>query len=194
MDLPARTITVALDMSKAFDTVNILIEKLLQTSTPGTVIKFVVNYINGRKAYTTFSNHKFIQRRVKAGVPQDGVLSPTLFNIHTADIPTRTALVQVMSYADGIIITSTHTSISAARKYIQPYLHKVYDWTQHNNLIINPDKTTCTLFTPNPAESKNNLGLNVNNKALPMALHPKVLGLTLDPKLPYNAHIQNIAT
>ena len=84
---------------------------------------------------------------------------------------------------DDITITSTYTSMSAARKYIQPYLHKVYDWTQHNNLIINPDKTTCTLFTPDPAEYNSNLGLNINNKALPMALHPKVLGLTLDPKL-----------
>ena len=84
--------------------------------------------------------------------------------------------------------------MSAARKYIQPYLHKVYDWTHHNNLIINPDKTTCTLFTPDPAEYNSNLGLNTNNKALPMALHPKVLGLTLDPKLTYNAYIQNIAT
>ena len=37
---PARTITVALDMSKAFDTVNIhtLIRKLLQTNIPGTII------------------------------------------------------------------------------------------------------------------------------------------------------------
>ena len=99
-----------------------------------------------------------------------------------------------MLYADDITITSTHTSMSAAKKYIQPYLHKVCDWTQHNNLIINPDKTTCTLFTPDPAEYNSNLGLNINNKALPMALHPKVLGLTLDPKLTYNAHIQNIAT
>ena len=32
----------------------------------------------------------------------------------------------VMLYADDTI-TSTHTSMSAARKYIQPYLHKVYD-------------------------------------------------------------------
>ena len=193
---PARTITVALDMSKAFDTVNThtLIGKLLQTSTPGTILKFVANYIKGRKAYTSFRNHKSIQRQVKTGVPQGGVLSPTLFNIHTADIPTPTAPVQVMMYADDITITSTHTSMSAARKYIQPYLHKVYDWTQHNNLIINPDKTTCTLFTPDPAEYNSNLGLNINNKALPMALHPKVLGLTLDPKLTYNAHIQNIAT
>ena len=52
---PAQTITVALDMSKAFETVNIhtLIGKLLQTSTPGTVIKFIASYIKGRKAHTT---------------------------------------------------------------------------------------------------------------------------------------------
>ena len=151
---PARTITVALYMSKAFDTVNIhtLIGKLLQTSTPGTILKFVANYIKGRKAYTSFRNHKSIKRQVKAGVPQGGVLSPTLLNTYTADIPTPTSPVQVMLYADDITITTTHTSMSAARQYIQPYVHKVYNWTQHNNLIINPDKTTCTLFTPDPAE------------------------------------------
>ena len=45
--IPARTITVALDMSKAFDTINIptLIRKLLQTNIPATIIKFIANYI-----------------------------------------------------------------------------------------------------------------------------------------------------
>ena len=33
----------------------------------------------------------------------------------------------------------------------------------------------------------------INNKALPMATHPKVLGLTLDPKLTYSTHIHNIS-
>ena len=44
---PARTITVTLDMSKAFDTINIhkLIKKLLQTNIPDTIIKFITNYI-----------------------------------------------------------------------------------------------------------------------------------------------------
>ena len=150
---------------------------------------FTTNLSNALSAYIVnvhISDHQ--------PVIQGGVLSSTLFNIHTADIPTPTAPVQVMLYADDITITSTHTSMSAARKYKQPYIHKVYDWAQHNNLIINPDKTTCTLFTPDPAEYNSNLGLNINNKALLMALHPKVLGLTLDPKLTYNAHIQNIAT
>ena len=54
-------------------------------------------------------------------------------------------------------------------------------------------RTTCTLFTPDPAEYTSNLDLTINNKALPMATHPKVLGLTLDPKLAYSTHIHNIS-
>ena len=137
---PARTITVALDMSKAFDTINIhtLIRKLLQTNIPGTIIKFIANYIKGRKAYTTYINHTSKQRQFKTGVPQGGVLYPTLFNIYTSDLPPPSAPVQVMAYADDITITSTHTSTSAAKKYIQPYLHKVFAWTKQNNLLLNP--------------------------------------------------------
>ena len=95
-------------MRKVFDTLNAhtLIEKLLQTSTPSTeLIKFIANYIKGRKANTTFTSfrsHKFIQSQVNADVPQGGVLSPNQFNAYTADIPASTAPVQVMLYADDI--------------------------------------------------------------------------------------------
>ena len=98
-----------------------------------------------------------------------------------------------MAYAYDITITSTHTSTSVAKKYIQPYLHNVFAWTKQNNLLLNPDKTTCTLFTPDPAEYTSNLDPKIHNNALPMATHPKVLGLTLDPKLTYNTHIHNIS-
>ena len=67
------------------------------------------------------------------------------------------------------------------------------DKTKQNNLTLNPDKTTCTLFTPDPAEYKSNLDLKINNTVLRMATHLMVLGLTLDPKLTYSTHIHNIS-
>ena len=106
MALPARTIMVALDMSKAFDTINIhtLIRKLLQTNIPGTIIRFISNYIKIRKPYTKYRNHTSTQRQFKTDVPQGGVLSPTLFNIYTTDLSPPRAPGQVMSYAVAITI------------------------------------------------------------------------------------------
>ena len=166
-------------------------QKLLQTKTPGTIIKFIANYIKGRNTYTTYRNHTSSQRQFKTGVPQGGVLSPTRFNIYTTTILPPRAPFQVMAYADNITITSTHTNTSSAKEYIQPYLHKVFAWTKQNNLTLNPEQTSCILFTTDPTEYKNNLDLKINNTTLPMATHPNVLGLTLDPKLTNSTQIHN---
>ena len=56
------------------------------------------------------------------------------------------------------MISPSH-STNTAKKYIQPYLHNVFARTNQNNLILNPDKTTSTLFTPDPAEYTSNLDL-----------------------------------
>ena len=152
------------------------------TNIPGTIMKFIANYIKGRKAYTTYRNH---------ASTQGGVLSSMLFNIYTADLPPPRAGHVLRRWHHHHIYT--HTSTSAVKIYIQPYIHKVFSWTKHNNLTLNPDKTTCTLFTPDPAEYKRNLNLKINNTTLPMATHPNLLGLTLDPKLTYSTHIHNIS-
>ena len=60
MQPPARTIVVVVDVSKAFDTVNIHTHTHRKAATINiipTTIKFSPNYIKGHKAYTTFSNH-----------------------------------------------------------------------------------------------------------------------------------------
>ena len=187
---PARIITVALDMSKAFDTINIhtLIRKLLQTNIPGAIIRFIANYITGRKVYPTYRNHTSRQRQFQTGVPQGDVLSPTLFNIYTSDLLPPSALVPVMAYADDITITSTHTSTSAAKIYIQPYLHKGFVWTSHTksrqNNLHPVHAGPCRIYQQSGPNDK---------QALPMATHPKVLGITLDPKLTYSTHIHNIS-
>ena len=102
-------------MSKALDTINmhVLIRKLLQTNIPGAIIKFIANYIKERKAYTTYRNHTSIQRQFKVASSHPHYLTFTWETYHHAEY-------RFMSCTDDITITSTHTSMSATKKYIQP--------------------------------------------------------------------------
>ena len=84
----------------------------------------------------------------------------------------------------------SHLHTQARVQPINTYNHTYIKWLPgQNNLTLNSDKTTCTLFTPDPAEYKSYLDLKINNTALHMA----TLGLTLDPKLTYSTHIHNIS-
>ena len=88
-----------------------------------------------------------------------------------------------------------HTRMSAAKKYIQPYIHtflsgqkkQSHTKSRQNNLTLNPDKTTCTMFTLDPVEYMSNPDLKINNTALPMATHRKGSGSYLRHKI----HIQH---
>ena len=49
---------------------------------------------------------------------------------------------------NDITITAPHTDIDIAKANIQPYLQDVLKWTKDNDLLLNTDKTTCTLPRP----------------------------------------------
>ena len=156
---PSRTITVALDMSKAFDIINIhtLIRKRLQTNIPGTIIKFIANYIKGRKAYTTYINHTSKQRQFKTGVSQGGAFHPHYLKFtpqiyHHPVHRFRSWSTQTTSPSHP----HTQVRVQPRNTYNHTYI-KFFSWTKQNNFLLNPDKTTCTLFTPDPAEYTSNL-------------------------------------
>ena len=177
-------------MSKALGTINIhtLIRKLLQTKIPGTLIKLLKNCTKGRRVYTTYINYISSQRQFKTGVPQGGVLSPTLFNIYTADIPSPSALVQVMAYTDDMTITSTHTSTTATKKYIQPCIHIVFVWTN-----IKSRQNNLNFIHSRPCRIQVQSELTINNTIIHMTTHPWVMGLTLHQNLTYITTIHNIS-
>ena len=191
---PHRTITVALDMSKAFDMVNlyILLRKIQNTNIPNIIIQYLANYLRGRKAYTHYNNADSAKKQFKTGVPQGGVLSPTLFNIYTSDIPTPPDKVHNTTYADDMTAYSSDAKYKKAEERLQPYLDELSQWTKDNDLKLNPTKTQTTLFTPDPAEYSVNLNLTIDDTRLPMERHPTILGLTLDPKMTFNQHVTNM--
>ena len=60
-----------------------------------------------------------------------------------------------------------------ANVYIQLYLQQLHSCTQYNNLMLNSDKTTCALFTPDPAEYNTMPHLQIDNITLPCKTPPK---------------------
>ena len=141
-----------------------------------------------------YRNYTSSQRQIKTGLSQGGVLSPTLYNIYTADIPPPRTPVQVMAYADDITITSTHISTSEAKKYIQPYLHKVFAKTKQNNLTLNTEKlhsvhsTPCRIKEPSGPQNKQHCTTT-------HGYAPKGSGPYLKPKTHIQpAHSQHIYT
>jgi hypothetical protein len=179
-----RTIVVSLDLSKAFDTVNVhnLIQKLQHTNVTNLIKKFVANYIKGRKGYTLYQGAQSKQQQFKTGVPQGGVLSPTLFNLYTSDLPAPPQNVSITTHVDDMNPSASHANYRIAQNNLQPYLQDIFKWTQKNELILNPDKSTATLFTPHQAEFNTILDLTINNTIIPTVKNPKILGLTLDLK------------
>jgi len=178
-------------MSKAFDTVNIhkLIAKLLDTNIPNRIIKFLSNYLKGRQSYTILQNTESKILKVKTGVPQGGVFSPVLFNIYMSDIPKPPKDVQLEIYADDMNTLSSHNKYEIAEQLIQPYLNEIFEWTKENDLQLNATKSTSTLFTNDQSEFNKTLSLTINNESIPTIKHPKILGLTFDPKLNFGEHI-----
>ncbi|XP_065356050.1 cell division cycle protein 20 homolog [Calliphora vicina] len=104
-----RTILVALDLSKAFDTVShaTLFQDILQSIMPHNTKRWIVNYLSGRQSFVEFRDKCSKPRRVKQGVPQGGVLSPLLFNFYLSKLPVPPQNVEVITYVDDCTILAT---------------------------------------------------------------------------------------
>ena len=189
-----RTVVVAIDLSKAFDTVSleILLKDILQLDLCQPLKKFLAAYLRGRHQYTEFRGCKSKSRVVKQGVPQGGVLSPLLFNLYLSKMPEPPPGIRLISYADDCQALSSHNNIKTICDRLNPYLNTVSAWFKERKLEISAEKSTATLFTTWSNEVSTVLDIKMDNKTVPTIKNPKILGLTFDNMLNFGPHIKNI--
>ena len=183
----ARSILVALDLSKAFDTVchATLLKLLNETGLPGAVVRWLSAYLHGRQAKTLFRDHTSKTRIVRFGVPQGSVISPTLFNFYVSDAPLPSAPILLVSYADDFTLLATGIDPEILAEELNGYLTTLCKFLDDRSLEISAPKCSVTLFTSWTAQHKVHPQVKIADRVLDLKKNPKVLGVIFDPSLTF---------
>ena len=189
-----RTVSVAIDLSRAFDTVDhqLLLDDINQLHLNDYIKRFLCAYLRGRQTYVVFRNSRCKYRKVKQGVPQGGVLSPVLFNLYMASMPQPPGDIKLVSYADDSNILNSGPVIEPIVKELNSYLNVLDTWFKSRNLFISPSKSSATVFTTFSNEVSMELGVEIAGEKVPTVKKPKILGITFDGLLSFREHTKNL--
>lgn len=127
---------------------------------------------------------------VAKGCPQGGVLSPLLWNLVINDLITilNSQYYYTIGYADDLTILVKGKEASTVCQLTQSALRIVERWCRKYDLSVNPNKTEIVMFT-----KKRTFGAylppKLFNTELKFATQVKYLGLILDSKLNWSAHL-----
>jgi hypothetical protein len=193
---PSRTLVAALDLTKAFDCVdlNVLLERISNTTLPDHLVRWLNGYLRGRQAATIFRSVTSSTRIIHCGVPQGSVISPALFNFYMADLPAPPAGVDVISYADDVTVAASGPKIDPLVSKLNEYLPRLKDFFSERKLMISAAKSTITLITPDPREVNIHPQVHINGEVLPLERTPKILGVTFDTMLTFGPHCHSAAS
>ncbi len=191
-----RTVSVAIDLSKAFDTVDhrLLLNDINNLPLNGYVKRFLCSYLRGRQTYVVFRNSESTYRKVKQGVPQGGVLSPILFNLYMSSMPSPPGKIKLVTYADDGNLLNSGPTVEPLVEELNSYLSVLNNWFKSRNLFISPSKSSATLFTTASNEVSTTLDIIIDGETVPTVKKPKILGVTFDNLLSFRQHATDMKT
>ena len=143
------TLSVFLDLSKVFDTINhdILLKKLHFYGIRGVPNSWFANYLSNRKQFTEINNCKSALTNVSTGVPQGSILGPILFLLYINDINNCT-LLNLLSFADDTTIYRSGPYNKELFDEVNYELIKIHTWLCTNKLSLNVTKSKACIFSP----------------------------------------------
>ena len=145
MDEGKYTMGIFLDLSKAFDTVNleILFKKLQHYGIRGICLQWFKDYLQER---TQIVMNVTTEMNVTTGVPKDSLLGPLLFLLYINDIESCSDILSFVLYADDTNAFYSKPCLKTLYNTIQNEMNKVVKWLNANKLSINASKTKFVIF------------------------------------------------
>ena len=179
--------TLAIDLSKAFDSVchGLLLAKLRAYGFTDQALELMSNYLKDRRQRVKLDGIYSDWKPLKVGVPQGSLLGPLLFNIYINDLNLQVTNSSLRLYADDITEYASDASPPVLEFIINPDLHILSTWLRQNYLQINASKTQAMAIGP----VSYRYNFSVDNNEVDVNATLKILGVTLDRKLNFVAHV-----
>jgi hypothetical protein len=182
-----------IDMSKAFDRMDpkLLIKKLQALDTNPGLIHLIVNFLSDHRSCVKFQQEQSTYSTITMGAPQGTKLGPWLWLVYIDDLRVSSDQCKLVKYADDLTLYSCLKKKDQSNIVcLQDELNHITDWATENNMLVNASKTKILHLTL--SEPKYNPQFYMDGHLLASSTTAKLLGVTIDSRLTFSHHIDNM--
>ncbi len=186
-----KCVLVSLDLSKAFQTVNIelLQDKLFQIGCDDKCLKWFRSYLGNRYQFVKFKKKLSKIRRLNLGTAQGSILGCLLFAIFINDITNLDLNGMPVLFADDMSLIIIAKNYEDLETKVNEDLTKINNWLNKNKLFLNQRKSNFMIIGRPPK----NIDIPVfcGNNQLQRVYSTKILGITIDNNMNFGHHLEN---
>ena len=186
------TISVFLDLSKAFDTVDhsIMLHKLHHYGVRGTAHTWFHSYLSNRLQHVHLNNHSSTNLPITCGVPQGSILGPLLFLLYVNDLCQVSHILKCILFADDTALFHSDTNVCRLINKMNTELQTIADWLSANKLTLNVKKTNYIIFHRYKKFTYPLPPILLKENILAEVKSAKFLGVTVENHLLWQPHIK----
>jgi len=195
MDNNETPLSLFLDLSKAFDTIDheILIDKLNYYGIKNNALDLMKSYLSNRYQYVSFKGTTSETLSVTKGVPQGSILGPLLFIIYINDLALVSEYFHSIIYADDTTLLAKLSTFKSSYVDVNYEINKISKWMKANQLSLNSNKTKAMVF--HMQQKRVHIPeLFIDGNSIEFVSSFNFLGICLDSSLSWKPHVNMIST
>jgi hypothetical protein len=181
-----------MDLSKAFDTIDhkLLIAKLRAYGFDIASLEIMYDYFSDRWQRTKINSSFSSWSLILCGMAQGSVLGPKFFNIYLNDLFYLFIDTSVCNLADDTTPYAIDKDLPTLMQNLESDISSVMDWFQANFMMLNASK--CHFLLSGPKNIVEHTYVKVGEQIIWESQMEKLLGLTVDKKLKFQDHVDNM--
>ena len=129
---------------------------------------------------------------ITKGCRQESASGPGLWNLQFNSLLNLefTKNAKVIAYADAVLILTKGKAQEEVESYANIELNKVTTWARENKMVFKENKSKLMIITRSGPKTKRDYKMYLNNKQLRQENTIKYLGIIIDRRFNFNAHVE----